>query len=142
VNRDTIECEHVCTSHCSRGYVTSGTTDNIWRIWWPSDKRSTARPSKLQYHSLNVWGTFEESSQLLKIIASVPHRSPEQADEVIRPYIQVCHVKQGGRSRRIITNHSALTPQATKRYLIERDYWRVRLLDTLEEYRRLGDDDD
>lgn len=121
---------------------------DCWRIEWSSGRQSTVNPRKTLYRSITVWGTLEEARQLLDIIVSVPHRSLEQADDAIGPYIEwkpqnIGGTNVGGRYRRVIKGPlpaPVLTPQAIKRYFIERDYWRVRLLDTLEEYRRLGDD--
>tara|TARA_R100000808_G_scaffold20949_1_gene45295 strand:- start:320 stop:520 length:201 start_codon:yes stop_codon:yes gene_type:complete len=39
-----------------------------------------------------------------------------------------------------LISDALVASQAMKRYQIQRDYWRMRLIDTIEAYRRLDDD--
>ena len=91
-----------------------------------------------------MWGEREDARKLLDIIVSVPHRTNAEAEEAIKPYIQwESHINQGSPPRRVIHGpipDTPLTSQSMRRSQIELDYWRIRLLDTIEAYRRFDDD--
>ena len=118
--------------------------DNCWRMEWSSGDYSTKSPRKVLYRSLTVWGEREDARKLLDIIVSVPHRTNAEAEEAIKPYIQwESHANQGSPPRRVIHGpipDSPLTSQTIRRSQIELDYWRMRILDTIEAYRRFDDD--
>lgn len=116
---------------------------NAWRIEWSSGERSTVTPGKILYRSITVWGTYAEARKLLDLIVEKPYATLEEAGEIIEPYIEWVLPPNTGKRKRVIKGEipdTSLTPQAIKRYFIERDYWRMRLLDTIELYRRFDDD--
>ena len=115
---------------------------NSWRIEWSSGKRSKSDPNKFLYRSLTVWGTYEEARKILDLIVEHPRVSLKEANEIIAPYIEWVKGEGTGVRRRVIKGpvpDARMTPQVVKRYFIERDYWRMRVLDTLEAYRRYDD---
>ena len=127
-------------------YNTGRGNENSWRIEWSSGKRSTLPNGKILYYSLTVWGTYAEARALLDLIVVKPHCPLDEAKEIIAPYVEWRghRPNQGGAKKRVIVGllpvSKLQTPQALRRQQIYQDYWRLRLLDTLEEYRRLGDD--
>ena len=122
---------------------------NCWRIEWSSGKRGTSttsgRPStKMIYRSLTVWGTYAEARALLDLIVAKPYRQLDEAKAIISPYIEWASDAGGGARKRVIRGpvppSTFINPEEYRRRKILLDYWRLKLLDTLEEYRRLGDD--
>ena len=117
---------------------------NCWRIEWSSGNRRSAS-GKVLYHSMTVWGTRERVRALLDLILIKPYRPIAEANELIAPYIE-WRYGNGGRSRVIVKPVPStpntpwrITMQELKRNQIELDYWRMRMIDTLEAYRRYDD---
>ena len=110
-----------------------------WRIEWSSGylRKPDGRVRSI---GLSVRGSYEDARTLLDWIVEVPYRSREQAMMVIEPYIEriptsggmVCVIK----SPLPATSYSR---QQKNRERIELEYWRMRLLDTVEAYRRYDD---
>jgi hypothetical protein len=137
-------------------YNTFGGKDRIrhpdcWRIEWSSGKRGKSTPSgrpsaKILYHSLTVWGTYAEARALLDLIVATPYCPLEEAKEIIEPYVRWRGSTRSGlgAKKRVIIGPIPVFPSATpedlRRYGIQLDYWRMRLLDTIEAYRRFDDD--
>ena len=73
----------------------------------------------------------------------MPYRTKEQAVEIIAPYVRETKVYGKDIMREMIEFDFGPLPvqhQVAVRARIELDYWRIRLLDTLEAYRRFDDD--
>ena len=122
---------------------------NCWRIEWSSGKRGTSttsgRPStKMIYRSLTVWGTYAEARALLDLIVRTPYCPLEEAKTIIAPYIEWISDAGGGARKRAIRGPvptaAFVSPQEFRRQKILLDYWRMRLLDTIEAYRSFDDD--
>ena len=122
---------------------------NCWRIEWSSGRRGTYIRSKqpkgkILYNSLTVWGTYAEARALLDLIVAKPYRQLDEAKAIIAPYIEWASDTGGGARKRVIRGpvppSNFINPGEYRRRKILLDYWRLKLLDTLEEYRRLGDD--
>jgi hypothetical protein len=98
-------------------------------------------PGKSNTNSIAVRSTLDEARALLDMITEVPYRSRDDALEIIAPYIELVRV-MGGYTRAVRGPVPSCRPgaQAQRREDIERNYWRMRLLDTLEAYRSFDDD--
>ena len=122
-----------------------GLNIHSYRMEWASGERSSIN-GKVKYRSLTVWGTYDDARSLLDMIVAVPYRSVAEAEEVIRPYFDwegEGPRKAQNKKRRIrcpIPKMTYLTPPEMKRQRILLDYWRLRTIDTIREYMRLGDD--
>ena len=106
-------------------------------------KRKTSTRPKANIITLH--GTYVGARKLLDLIVAVPHRSKEDALQLIAPYIRERNLygNPSVKIREIIDlgNIGHLpTRQHAVRARIELDYWRLRLLDTIEAYRRFDDD--
>ena len=120
------------------------TSKGAWRCEWSSGmKRKTSTRPKANIITLH--GTYVGARKLLDLIVAVPHRSKEDALQLIAPYIRERNLygNPSVKIREIIDlgNIGHLpTRQHAVRARIELDYWRLRLLDTIEAYRRFDDD--
>ena len=78
------------------------------------------------------------------MIVATPYCPLEEAKTIIAPYIEWISDAGGGARKRVIRGpvppSTFINPEEYRRRKILLDYWRLKLLDTLEEYRRLGDD--
>ena len=89
---------------------------------------------------MSIRGSYEDARTLLDWIVEVPYRSREQAMMVIEPYTEM--IPSPGGMVRAIKSPLPDTPhfrQQKNRERIELEYWRMRLLDTVEAYRRYDD---
>ena len=113
-----------------------------WRCEWSSGtKRVTGRT---RFNVVTLRGSYESARKLLDLITQVPYRTKEQAVEIIAPYVRETKVHGKDIMREMIEFDFGPLPvqhQVAVRARIELDYWRIRLLDTLEAYRRFDDDD-
>jgi len=111
-----------------------------FRCEWSSGKR---KPSgRMKYHILTLRGSYEAARTLMDLIALEPCRSKEDALNLIAPYIKTINLNGPHPVREIIEFDIAPLPstsQGAMRARIQLDYWRVRLLDTIEAYRRFDD---
>ena len=111
-----------------------------WCIEWPSGNR---KPSgRTQYRKLNVRGTEAQARALLNIINQVAHRTVNEANEAIEPYVSWHNIPKSGTRIRVISGHVphvVNTYQMQKRNSVILDYHRIKLLDTLAKLcRELG----
>ena len=114
-----------------------------WRCEWSS---GTKRPTsgRTRFNVVTLRGSYESARKLLDLITQVPYRTKEQAVEIIAPYVRETKVHGKDIMREMIEFDFGPLPvqhQVAVRARIELDYWRIRLLDTLEAYRRFDDDD-
>ena len=114
-----------------------------WRCEWSS---GTKRPNtgRTRFNVVTLRGSYESARKLLDLITMVPHRTKEDAVKVIAPYVKETLVF-GKDIMREMMEFSDFGPlpsqyQVAVRARIELDYWRLRLLDTIEAYRRFDDD--
>ena len=110
-----------------------------WRMEWSSGLQKYPH-SKVKRYGLNVRGSYDDARQLLDWIVAVPYRTNVQALMVIEPYIEM--VPGSGGLIRVIKSPLPTDPSSRrqqKRERIELEYWRMRLLDTVEAYRRYDD---
>ena len=118
---------------------------NSYRMEGSSGERSP-RNGKIKYRSLTVWGTYDQARSLLDLIVAVPYRSIEEAEEVIKPYYiwEGSGINKSQNRKRcvrgLIPTVEYMTPPQIKRERVQLEYWRMRLLDTIEAYRRFDDD--
>jgi hypothetical protein len=126
--------------HMERGCIHQAKSNNGWRVEWSAGNR---RPSgRMRYHHMTFHGSYESARALLDLIVSEIHRSKEDAVALIAPYIRATAIGGVNEYREIITcdiPKGPLRPQAVRRANIQLDYWRMRLLDTIEAYRRFDD---
>ena len=113
-----------------------------WRCEWSS---GTKRPNtgRTRFNVVTLRGSYESARKLLDLITQVPYRTKEQAVEIIAPYVRETKVYGKDIMREMIEFDFGPLPvqhQVAVRARIELDYWRIRLLDTLEAYRRFDDD--
>ena len=115
-----------------------------WRCEWSSGtKRLTGRT---RFNVVTLRGSYESARKLLDLITVVPHRTKEEAMELIAPYVRETLIFGRDIMREMIEPQLGdLGPlpsrhQIAVRKRIELDYWRLRLLDTLEAYRSFDDD--
>ena len=106
----------------------------------------TKRPNtgRTRFNVVTLRGSYESARKLLDLITQVPYRTKEQAVEIIAPYVRETKVHGKDIMREMIEFDFGPLPvqhQVAVRARIELDYWRIRLLDTLEAYRRFDDDD-
>ena len=100
----------------------------------------------MQYNSMTVWGKYEEARALLDLIVDEPCRPLDEAKTIIEPYIEWHGSTRNGRGakKRVIVGpipaSSFASPKELRRQQILLDYWRLRTIDTIREYMRLGDD--
>jgi hypothetical protein len=110
------------------------------RCEWSSGERSPS--GRMKYHILTLRGSYEAARTLMDLIALEPHRSKEDAVNLIAPYIKTINLYGTHPMREIIEFDIAPLPsksQVAMRARIQLDYWRMRLLDTIEAYRRFDD---
>jgi hypothetical protein len=110
-----------------------------WRMEWSSGSRKYPN-SKVKRYGLNVRGSYADARQLLDWIVAVPYRNSAQALMVIAPYIEM--IPASGGMIRVIKSPLPTEPSSRrqqKRASIQLEYWRMRLLDTIEAYRRYDD---
>jgi len=102
------------------------------------------RPSgRIKYHVITLRGSYEAARTLMDLISLERHRSKEDALKLIAPYVKKIEIYGPNPMREIIEFDIAPLPstsQVAMRARIQLDYWRVRLLDTIEAYRRFDDD--
>ena len=112
-----------------------------WRCEWSS---GTKRPSgRTKFNVVTLRGSYKSARKLLDLITMVPYRSKEDAVKLIAPYVRETHIYGADKRREMIDFNMGVVPlhrQVAVRARIELDYWRLRLLDTLEAYRRFDDD--
>ena len=112
-----------------------------WRCEWSS---GTTRPSgRTKFNVVTLRGSYESARKLLDLITMVPYRSKEDAVKLIAPYVRETNYYGKDIRREMIDFNMGAVPlhrQIAVRARIELDYWRLRLLDTLEAYRRFDDD--
>ena len=128
------------TAHWGRGCMYE-TRSGVWRCEWSSGKRRAN--GRMRYNNVSLRGSYAAARKLLDLIVSTPHRSKEDALDVIAPYIETKNVSVAVTGRQIITLDIPQSPadhHVARRKHIQLDYWRLRLLDTLEAYRRFDDD--
>jgi hypothetical protein len=106
-----------------------------YRMEWRS------APGKSNTNSIAVRSTQHEARALLDMIMVVPYRSRDDALNIIAPYVELVRVS-GGLTRVARGPVPSYRPsaRAQRREEIERSYWRMKLLDTLEAYRSFDDD--
>ena len=110
-----------------------------WRMEWSSGARRSPG-GKIKRYGLNIMGSYDDARQLLDWIVAVPYRNTAQAVMVIEPYIEM--VPGSGGMIRVIKSPLPTDPSSRrqqKRERIQLYYWRMRLLDTIEAYRRYDD---
>jgi hypothetical protein len=112
-----------------------------WRCEWSS---GTKRPSgRTKFNVVTLRGSYKSARKLLDLITMVPYRSKEDAVKLIAPYVRETNLHGRDTRREMIDFNMGVVPlhrQVAVRARIELDYWRLRLLDTLEAYRRFDDD--
>ena len=124
-----------CVYHLSK----QGGPLPAWRMEWSSGSRR-APDGRVRQFGLNIRGSYEDARTLLDWIVEVPFRNREQALMVIEPYIEM--IPASGGMIRVIKSPLSTDPSSRKqqkRERIELEYWRMRLLDTIEAYRRYDD---
>ena len=110
-----------------------------WRMEWSSGARRSPG-GKIKRYGLNIMGSYDDARQLLDWIVAVPYRNSAQAVMVIEPYIEM--IPASGGMIRVIKSPLPTDPSSRrqqKRERIQLEYWRMRLLDTIEAYRRYDD---
>jgi len=118
------------------------TKKGAWRCEWSSGQRRP-QTNRTKFNVVTLRGSYESARKLLDLITMVPYRSKEDAMKVIAPYVKETLVHGRDIMREMIDVHLDPTPapsQVVVRARIELDYWRLKLLDTLEAYRRFDDD--
>jgi len=118
------------------------TKKGAWRCEWSSGQRRP-QTNRTKFNVVTLRGSYESARKLLDLITMVPYRSKEDAMKVIAPYVKETLVHGRDIMREMIDVHLGPTPapsQVVVRARIELDYWRLKLLDTLEAYRRFDDD--
>jgi hypothetical protein len=116
------------------------TAKGSMRCEWSSGERVPS--GRLKYHVVTLRGSYEAARTLMDLISLEPYRSKEDALNLIAPYIKTSNLNGPHQKREIIEFDIAPLPstsQVAMRARIQLDYWRVRLLDTLEAYRRFDD---
>ena len=131
-----------CMERWGRGCVYK-TAKGGWRCEWSS---GTKRPltNRTRFNVVTLRGSYKSARRLLDLITIVPYRTKEEAVKVIAPYVKETLVF-GKDTMREMLEFDDLGPLPTQhqvavRARIQLDYWRLRLLDTLEAYRRFDDD--
>jgi hypothetical protein len=110
-----------------------------WHLEWScGDRRASS--GKIRTIGLNIRGSYADARGLLDKIVDVPFRNREQALTVIEPYTEM--VPCLGGQVRVIKSSPPATPSSSNqqnRRRIELEYWRMRMIDALEAYRRYDD---
>jgi hypothetical protein len=112
----------------------------VWRCEWSSGKRRAS--GRVIYNIVCLHGSYAAARQLLDLIVSKPHRIKEDAMALIAPYVQTTKLNGTNPIREIVDTDIPPSPadhHVARRKRIQLDYWRVRLLDTIEAYRRFDD---
>ena len=116
------------------------TKKGAWRCEWSSgDKRPSGRT---KFNVVTLQGSYESARKLLDLITMVPYRTKEDAVKLIAPYVRETNYYGKDIRREMIDFNIGPVPlhrQVAVRARIELDYWRLRLLDTIEAYRRFDD---
>ena len=127
------------TAHWGRGCMYQ-TSNGAWRCEWSSGERRAS--GRMKYHVACLHGSYAASRKLLDLIVSKPHRSKEDAMALIAPYLKTTKLMGQSPVREIIEVSIPPSPSGrhvARRERIQLDYWRMRLLDTMEAYRRFDD---
>jgi hypothetical protein len=127
------------STNWGRGTVYKTEKGTLRCEWSSGEFRQSGR---IKYHVITLRGSYEAARTLMDLIVLEPYRSKEDALNVIAPYIKTIGVHGPNPMREIIEFDIGPLPstyQVAMRARIQLDYWRVRLLDTIEAYRRFDD---
>ena len=128
-----------CSTNWGSGTVYKTDKGTLRCEWSAGELRPSGR---MKYHVVTLRGSYEAARTLMDLISLEPHRSKEDAVNLIAPYIKTIDLYGSSPMREIIEFDIGPLPsnsQVAMRKRIQLDYWRVRLLDTIEAYRRFDD---
>ena len=128
-----------CSTNWGSGTVYKTDKGTLRCEWSAGELRPSGR---MKYHVVTLRGSYEAARTLMDLIVLEPYRSKEDALNLIAPYIKTTALNGTNPMREIIDTDIPPSPaghHVAMRKRIQLDYWRMRLLDTIEAYRRFDD---